>query len=192
MPKLYIISGCNGAGKSTSAYTILPEILNCNEFVNADNIAAGISPFSPDTVAFEAGRIMLQRIDQLVFQGVDFAIETTLSSKSYFFKMQDWQNQGYEIILIYIWLNSPELAFERIADRVNKGGHSIPKEIVLRRYYRRINNLFDFFIPIRNYWLIIDNSGAMPEMIAEGNKDIESEVFNKQIWLTIKKLYHEK
>ncbi len=86
MPKLYIISGCNGAGKSTSAYTILPEILNCNEFVNADNIAAGISPFSPDTVAFEAGRIMLQRIDQLVFQGVDFAIETTLSSKSYFFK----------------------------------------------------------------------------------------------------------
>jgi len=192
MPKLYIISGCNGAGKSTSAYTILPEILNCNEFVNADNIAAGISPFSPDTVAFEAGRIMLQRIDQLVFQGVDFAIETTLSSKSYFFKMQDWQNQGYEIILIYIWLNSPELAFERIADRVNKGGHSIPKEIVLRRYYRRINNLFDFFIPIRNYWLIIDNYGAMPEMIAEGNKDIESEVFNKQIWLTIKKLYHEK
>lgn len=192
MPKLYIISGCNGAGKSTSAYTILPEILNCNEFVNADNIAAGISPFSPDTVAFEAGRIMLQRIDQLVFQGVDFAIETTLSSKSYFFKMQDWQNQGYEIILIYIWLNSPELAFERIADRVNKGGHSMPKEIVLRRYYRGINNLFDFFIPISNYWLIIDNSGAMPEMIAEGNKDIESEVFNKQIWLTIKKLYHEK
>ncbi|MBK7227309.1 MAG: zeta toxin family protein [Ignavibacteriales bacterium] len=192
MPKIYIISGCNGAGKSTSAYTILPEILNCNEFVNADNIAAGISPFSPDSVAFEAGRIMLQRIDQLVFQGVDLAIETTLSSKSYFFKIQNWQKQGYEIVLIYIWLNSPELALERIADRVNKGGHSIPKETVIRRYYRGINNLFDLFIPVCDYWLIIDNSGGTPKMIAEGNKDVESEVFNKQIWLTIKDLYHEK
>lgn len=192
MPKIYLIAGCNGAGKSTSAYTLLPEILMCKEFVNADNIALGISPFSPDTAAIEAGRIMLQRIDQLLINKVDFAIETTLSSKSYFLKIVDWQQQGYEVILLYIWLNSVNLALERIADRVRKGGHNIPSDVVKRRFFRGIKNLFQYYIPASDYWLIVDNSGFTPSIVAEGFKQNEIEIINAEIWDSIKRIYNEK
>jgi len=192
MPKIYLIAGCNGAGKSTSAYTLLPEILMCKEFVNADNIALGISPFSPDTAAIEAGRIMLQRIDQLLINKVDFAIETTLSSKSYFLKIVDWQQHGYEVILLYIWLNSVNLALERIADRVRKGGHNIPSDVVKRRFFRGIKNLFQYYIPASDYWLIVDNSGFTPSIVAEGFKQNEIEIINAEIWDSIKRIYNEK
>ncbi|MBO9566302.1 MAG: zeta toxin family protein [Niastella sp.] len=126
MPNLYIIAGCNGAGKTTASFTILPEILNCKEFVNADSIAAGLSPFNPDNVALEAGRIMLQRINQLMNEKIDFAFETTLATRSYVQLIKRAQEIGYEVTLLFFWLNSPEIAVERVAKRVSKGGHHIP------------------------------------------------------------------
>ncbi len=115
---LYIIAGCNGAGKTTASFTILPEMLNCNEFVNADEIAKGLSPFQPETVAFEAGRIMLNRINELLEQQVDFAFETTLSSLTYQHTIKRAQEKGYFVTLIFFWLESIELAKERVKIRV--------------------------------------------------------------------------
>jgi predicted ABC-type ATPase len=192
LPKIYLIAGCNGAGKTTASFTMLPEMLNCKEFVNADNIALGLSPFQPENVSFEAGRMMLNRIEQLVRSKVDFAIETTLSSRNYLIRVRDWQKKGYEIILVYFWLNNPLLAIERIKDRVLKGGHSVPDEIVFRRYYKGIKNLFTYFIRICDYWLIVDNSAENPIMIAEGINEIELEIFNNQIWTQLKDIYNGK
>ena len=134
MSKLYIIAGCNGAGKTTASYTVLPEILECREFVNADEIAKGLSPFNPSSVAIEAGRLMLKRIGELLSAGVSFSVETTLSTRSYINLIQQAQNQGYSVSLIYFWLNSPELAIERVKQRVANGGHDVPAPIIRRRY----------------------------------------------------------
>jgi len=130
---LYIISGCNGAGKTTASYTVLPEVLDCREFVNADEIARGLSPFNPESVAIEAGRLMLQRIEDLLAKGETFSIETTLATKSYINLVRRAQSQGYTVRLLFFWLNSPELALLRIAERVSKGGHNISEPIVRRR-----------------------------------------------------------
>ena len=192
LPNLYVISDCNGAGKTTASFTMLPEMLDCKEFVNADNIASGISPFQPESVSFEAGRLMLQRIEQLINDRVDFAIETTLSSRNYPKKIEQWQKKGYEIILVYFWLNSPSLAIERINDRVKKGGHSVPDEIVIRRYYRGIKNLFEHFIKISDYWFVIDNSIETPEIVAEGISNIEIEIFNQYSWSRLKGIYDKR
>ena len=143
---LYIISGCNGAGKTTASYTVLPEILDCREFVNADEIARGLSPFNPESVAIEAGKLMLQRIEDLLAKDETFSIETTLATKSYIDLVRRAQAKGYVVKVLFFWLNSPELALLRIAERVSKGGHNIPEEIVRRRYSAGINNLFHLFM----------------------------------------------
>ncbi len=168
MPDLYIVSGCNGAGKTTASYTILPEMLHCKEFVNADNIAAGISPFNQEAVAFEAGRIMLQRINELISSGETFAFETTLSARSYISLISKAKTAGYNVTLIYFWLSSPEMAEQRVEQRVLNGGHNIPKDVIHRRYYRGISNLMKLFIPVCDLWLVIDNSNREFEIIAEG------------------------
>ncbi|MDE6688933.1 MAG: zeta toxin family protein, partial [Prevotella sp.] len=118
---LYIISGCNGAGKTTASYTVLPEILDCREFVNADEIARGLSPFNPESVAIEAGRLMLQRIEELLGKDVTFSIETTLATKSYINLVRNAQKQGYSVKLLFFWLRNPELAIQRVAERVENG-----------------------------------------------------------------------
>ena len=120
--QLYIISGCNGAGKTTASYTVLPEILLCKEFFNADEIAKGLSPFNPESMAIEAGRLMLKRIDELLAAKVSFSIETTLATRSYTRLIKRAQSEGYKVSLIYFWLNSPELAVNRVLQRVNEGG----------------------------------------------------------------------
>lgn len=181
MPNLYIISGCNGAGKTTASYTVLPELLKCNEFVNADNIAAGLSPFNPESVALEAGRIMLQRIKQLVSAQADFAFETTLSTKSYVSFIKYAQSQGYKITLLYFWLSSPQMAIDRVAKRVSLGGHYIPDDTVERRYYRGIKNLLFLYIPVCNDWILIDNQDAEPTLIAHGINSIKT-IINPDIW----------
>ena len=187
-----MIAGCNGAGKTTASFSLLPEILDCEEFVNADNIAAGISPFQPGKVAIEAGRLMLKRINDLIKMKVDFAIETTLSGHNYITKFKEFTENGYEVVLIYVWLNSPGLAIERIKNRVTKGGHFIEDEIVIRRYYRGLKNLFQHFIPDCEYWGIYDNSTQNTFMVAEGIKDIEIEIINNDIWESIKRAYNDK
>lgn len=135
MPNLYIIAGCNGAGKTTASYTILPEVLDCYEFVNADSIAAGLSPFSPETVAFEAGGIMLNRIRQLLDEQKDFAFETTLATRSYLPLIKDAKKRGYIVTLLYFSLSSPEVAIKRVAKRVAQGGHNIPIEVIIRQVF---------------------------------------------------------
>jgi predicted ABC-type ATPase len=192
MPTLYIISGCNGAGKTTASYTILPEILDCKEYVNADAIAAGLSPFQPEKVAFEAGRLMLERIDYLISQQIDFAIETTLSTKSYVQTIHKCKDLGYEIVLIYFWLRSTDLAIERIKERVERGGHHIPEDVVKRRYKRGSENLHNLFIPLCDYWLVVDNSENTPVQIAEGHESIDINVFNEETWKIIKSYSDEK
>jgi predicted ABC-type ATPase len=186
LPNLYIIAGCNGAGKTTASLTILPDILQCREFVNADYIAAGLSPFNVEAVALEAGRIMLHRIDELLELGADFAIETTLATRSYVSLIQRAQKLGYKVSLIYIWLNSPELALLRVAERVRKGGHNIPAHVVLRRYHRGIKNFFDLFMPVCDFWTVADNSLEGLNMIARGEAKLDNVVENTEIWSLIK------
>lgn len=139
--KLYIISGCNGAGKTTASFNILPEILNCQEFVNADEIARGLSPFRPDKVAIEAGRLMLSRIDELIQSNQDFSFETTLSTRSFINTIQIAKAKGYFVTLIFFWLDSIDLAKDRVQRRVAEGGHNIEPAVIERRYVSGIKNL---------------------------------------------------
>lgn len=183
---LYIISGCNGAGKTTASYTVLPEILNCKEFVNADEIARGLSPFNPSSVAIEAGKLMLQRIEELLKRNETFSIETTLATRSYVNLVKQAQEQGYSIRLLFFWLSTPELAVKRVAERVSKGGHDIPQDIIRRRYVAGINNLFKLFMPIVNYWAIFDNSETPRKKVAIGGKDSQTEIVNIELYNNIK------
>jgi predicted ABC-type ATPase len=181
MPNLYIIAGCNGAGKTTASFTILPEILKVREFVNADSIAAGLSPFNVESVAFEAGRIMLKRIQQLMEEKEDFAFETTLSTRSYASSIKKAKTKGYKISLLYFWLISPDFAKQRVAKRVSKGGHNIPDEVVGRRYYRGISNLLNLYTPIVDNWTVIDNMDVEPNIIVRGSKK-EEMILNSELW----------
>ena len=145
---LYIIAGCNGAGKTTASYTILPDILDCQEFVNADEIAKGLSPFMPEKVSLEAGRIMLKRINKLLLQKESFAFETTLSTRTYKNKIIEAKDCGYRVTLLFFWLQNIELAKERVKTRVFEGGHNVAAEIIERRYIKGIKNLFKIYLPI--------------------------------------------
>ena len=183
---LYIIAGCNGAGKTTASFTILPEILECKEFVNADEIAKGLSPFQPEKVAFEAGRIMLERINFLLKTNESFALETTLATKSYKSKLLWAQENGYNIKLLFFWLPSIEMAVERVAIRVSEGGHHIPKDVIERRYKRGIENLFNIYISLSSEWFIFDNSKNELEEIANGSFEDINEILQKEKFDLIK------
>lgn len=187
MPNLYIIAGSNGAGKTTASYTVLPEMLDCKEFVNADEIAKGLSPFQPEKVAIEAGRIMIGRIKDLVEKRVDFAFETTLSTKSYRQLINNCKALGYNVTLVYFWLNSVELAIERVRHRVLSGGHNIPNETIVRRYHSGIINLSKIYMPICDYWMIFDNSDYPSKLIADGFNEQETKVYDDLIYNKIVK-----
>jgi len=182
MANLYIISGCNGAGKTTASYTVIPDLLHCREFVNADEIAKGISPFQPETVAIEAGRIMLKRIGDLLRLKFTFAFETTLASKSYVNLIHEAHLKGYEVTLVYFWLNAPELALERIKNRVESGGHNVAEETVIRRYYSGLANLSKLYLPICDDWMIIDNSEPPFKLVAEGSKNKFAEIYDREVY----------
>jgi len=163
---LYIVAGCNGAGKTTASYTILPEILNCREFVNADEIARGLSPFQPEKAAIEASRIMLKRMAELLQNNESFAFETTLAAKSYKNTILAAKQKGYDVTLLFLWLQSANLAKSRVKARVITGGHNVEMEVIERQYITGIQNLFDIYIPICDTVLIIDNSFGKHEIIA--------------------------
>lgn len=188
---LYIIAGCNGAGKTTASFTILPEILDCKEFVNADEIAKGLSPFQPEKVAFEAGRIMLHRINELLETNKIFAFETTLATKSYKSKIKIAQEKNYKVILLFFWLQDVDLAIERVKTRVKEGGHNIEIEVIRRRYVNGISNLFNIYLPIANEVMIFDNSFGKPELIAEKTLDTEIDIINNIKYNRLKKYYDE-
>ena len=171
--KLYIVAGCNGAGKTTASFTLLPEIWDCNEFVNADEIARGLSPLNPESVAMQAGRIMLARIDELLQLGKTFSIETTLATRSYVQLIKKAHAMGYVVHLLFFWLNSPEVAIQRVAKRVSEGGHNIPCEIVRRRYNLGIANFFNLYKDIVDTWMLVDNASNPRVIVATEERIIE-------------------
>ena len=150
---------------------MLPNLLDCKEFINADEIAKGLSPFQPESASIEAGRIMLSRIKEKLRLGEDFAIETTLAPKSYVKLIHDAHEAGYFVTLMYFWLNSPELAILRVLERIRKGGHFVAPDVVRRRYDAGKRNLFSLYTPISDYWILIDNSDIPFEIVAEGNRE---------------------
>lgn len=166
--KIIIIAGPNGAGKTTFAAEFLPKEANCPIFVNADLIAAGLSPFAPENVAFRAGRLMLAEIHHHVQQDRNFAFETTLSGRRYAKFIPAWQSLGYIIKLFFLRLASPELAVARVQQRVREGGHSIPESIIQRRFTTGLRNFDMLYKPIVNQWALYDNSGGEPLLIQEG------------------------
>ena len=152
MPNLYIIAGPNGAGKTTASYNLFPQLFHCETFVNADEIAKGLSPFNPEKAAFEAGKLMLQQIKKNLKLKIDFALETTLSTKYYFKLVKDAKASDYNVILVFLWLKSPKIAKQRVKMRVKKGGHNIPSEVIERRYMRGLKN-FKTFANIVDEWI---------------------------------------
>jgi predicted ABC-type ATPase len=189
MPNIYIIAGCNGAGKTTASFTVLPEMLNCNIFINADEIARGLSPLKPELSSIEAGRIMLKKIKAQIPKKEDFAFETTLSSRTFRNTIYYARKFGYAITLVYFWLNSVELAHERVETRVIEGGHHVRRDVIERRYYAGLDNLFNIYIPLCDYWMVFDNSQKMStELIAEGMKSESVEIKNNAKFAHLKSL----
>ena len=185
MPNFCILAGPNGGGKTTAAYTLLPEVLDVRNFVNADEIARGLSPFDVEAVAFEAGRIMLHRIDHLLANGADFAIETTLSTRSYVQTIRRAKALGYTVTLVFVYLSSPELAVNRVAKRVAAGGHNIPEAIIRRRYDRALRNLVTLYMPVCDYFILINNSGEAVTEVAAGGVNEATVVFDAACWQQI-------
>ena len=187
--QLYIIAGCNGAGKTTASFTILPEVLDCKEFINADEIAKGLSPFQPESVTMQAGRIMLARMDELLQKGETFAFETTLATKSYKQKIEWAQANDYEVTLLFFWLDSPNMAKKRVAQRVAEGGHSIPSETIERRYHNGIANLFAIYIDMVDICYIFDNSEGRKELIAQKERHKDIVIYNNDKFNLMKNNY---
>ena len=182
-PNLYIIAGPNGAGKTTAAYNLLPEVLHCPNFVNADEIARGLSPFAPETVSFQAGRIMLQRIDELLPRKVDFAIETTLSTRSYVQLVRRAQALGYKVHLIFFFLENEEQAIARVAQRVSNGGHDIPEADIRRRFKRGIYNLLNLYMPICDSVLVYNNMKTPAQLVARKKSQADNiDVIESKMW----------
>ena len=189
--QLYIIAGCNGAGKTTASFTILPEVLDCKEFINADEIAKGLSPFQPESVAMQAGRIMLARMDELLQKGETFAFETTLATKSYKQKIEWAQANGYEVTLLFFWLRNVTMAKERVAQRVAEGGHSIPSQTIERRYHNGIANLFAIYMDMVDICYIFDNSEGERTPIAKKYKGEKEIIYNTDLYNQMKNSYEK-
>ncbi|MGV0106673.1 Zeta toxin family protein [Nostoc sp. DSM 114160] len=186
MPSLYIIGGANGSGKTTVSMSLLPNFLDCFEYVNADAIAAGLSPLNPDSMAMEAGRLMIMRLRTLSNSGSDFAFETTLAARSFAPFIIDCRAKGYTINLIYFWLQSVDLAVERVAARVASGGHSIPEDVIRRRYQQGRINLISLYLPLCDRWIIYDNSNNDTRLVAEYRRGQQLVVYENAIWNQIR------
>ena len=168
MPKMYIISGCNGSEKTTASYTMLPEMFQCADFVNSDEFAKGLSPFDPDRASIEASRYMLLKIRYMMDRGKDFTVETTLATRSLKKLILRAQKQGYTVTVLYFWLNSPELAIARVKARVAAGGHNVPEPVIRRRYRTGLLYLFEDYMPLVDQWILADNSEIPFSVIAQG------------------------
>ena len=186
MPDVFVIGGPNGAGKSTTAREMLPAFVGCVEFVNADEIARGLSAFRPETVALAAGRAMLNRLNELARQRIDFAFETTLASRSFAPWLKQRQQEGFNVNLIYLWLPAVELAVERVTQRVKAGGHHVPEPDIRRRYERGRMNFIELYAPLADTWEVYDNSGFEPYLIAFGGRDESTTVLEREHWQSIK------
>ena len=170
MPRMYIISGCNGSGKTTASYTLLPELLDCSEFVNSDEFAKSLAPFHPETAYITASRYMLKKLRYLFTRREDFCIETTLATRSLLKTVRMAQDQGYFVTVVYLWLRSPEIAIKRVAARVEAGGHDVAPDVIRRRYYTGLEYFFDLYSPVCDKWMLVDNSDNDFRIVAEGTR----------------------
>jgi predicted ABC-type ATPase len=181
MPDLYLFGGPNGAGKTTIALKVLPA-LGCEHFVNADMVAAGLSPLNTEEAALQAGVLMMKRVWELAANGVNFGSESTLAARSWVRLIKRCQESGYRFNLFYIWLPSVEIAIERVASRVRSGGHDIPEETIRRRYIAGLQNFKDLYLPLADRWTVLDNTFVEARMVAQGKRDETPIVLMPDVW----------
>ena len=182
-PHVVIIAGPNGAGKTTLAPLLLRDTFGVMEYVNADAIALGLSAFQPEKVALEAGRIMLRHLHTLAAQRRTFAFESTLATRSYAPWIRQLCQQGYAFHVLFLWLRSPELAVQRVKERVRLGGHDVPEVIVRRRYQYGIRNFFDLYLPLATSWSVYDNSVSQaPPLLATGKGNALPTFYQSELW----------
>ncbi len=189
MKNMYIISGCNGAGKTTAAFYMLPEMLECKEFINLDEIARGLSPFNPDSMIYPAVRIQHERINMLLKKEDNFAVETTLSALTYIEKVFLAQKNYFIVNLLFFWLNSVELAKERVRKRVSEGGHDVPDDVIERRYERGLFNFFNHYLPICDNIMFFDNSEEKPRLIMGKVLDNKMDIYDKELYYFLENKY---
>jgi len=180
-PILYVVAGPNGAGKTTFAKRFLPHYARCLDFINPDLIAGGLSPFAPERVRLEAGRLMLMKMHQYASAGRSFAIETTLAGRSYLPMFKRLKARSYSMHLFYLWLPSVDLAVRRVADRVRQGGHNIPESDIRRRFSKSLHNLFQLYRPVFDSLHFFDNSGNVPRLIFEEWESM-IKVYDKELY----------
>ncbi len=193
MPHIIIIAGANGAGKTSAAPAILRDALHVSDYVNADIIAQGLCGFAPNQAAFEAGRIMLTRLQQLAKERANFAFETTLASKTFATWISGLKEQGYYFHLTYLWLKNPELAISRVTERVKLGGHDVPEPTIRRRYHGSLKNFFNLYQPLTNSWQFYDNSNSNQlNLIASGIGTQALTINDSYTWKTILEAHNEK
>jgi predicted ABC-type ATPase len=180
-PTIYVIGGPNGVGKTTFANEFLPHYVRCNEFLNADLIAAGLSPYMPESQNVRASQLMLERMQDLVSKRKTFAFETTLAARSYRQMILEWKELGYRIHLFFLWLPNPDMAVLRVANRVKQGGHNIPEHTIRQRYTRGIQNFQSLYRPIVDCWSCMDGSKLPPKLLAQSLGDT-LEVFDALRW----------
>lgn len=170
--KIVVIAGPNGAGKTTFAREFLPHEADCPLFVNADLIAEGISPFSPEHSGFHAGRLMIEEIKRHVLHSESFAFETTLSGRTYAKMIPDWQQLGYKVKLVFLYLPDVRIAIERVKNRVRQGGHNVPEKTIRRRYEKGWYNFQNIYKQLADAWVLFDNAGITPKLLDKGGRDI--------------------
>jgi predicted ABC-type ATPase len=180
-----MLGGPNGAGKTTAAASLLPNALGIREFVNADEIARGLSPFNAEGTAITAGRLMIERIQALARAGESFAFETTCAGRGYARLLRMCRAAGYRLSLVFLWLPSPEAALARVAQRVREGGHGVPDDVVVRRYTAGLRNMRRLYLPLVDVGLIYDNSGAGRVLIAEKSLDAPLVAHDPARWALI-------
>jgi len=168
-PRCIVIAGPNGAGKTTLARELLGNAASAIRFVNADLLAAGLSPLQPESAAVQAGKLLLSEIDRLAKARNDFAFETTLSGKGHAKRLLELKKQGYHVTIIFIQRNSPRLAVRRVESRVRQGGHGVPKADILRRFDRGLRNFSETYRLIADAWVVYDNSGEYPRLLESGS-----------------------
>jgi predicted ABC-type ATPase len=167
-PTIYLIAGCNGAGKTTFAKEFLPKEVKCLRFLNADEMARGLSPLDPSAGAVKAARLLLGEVHEAIRDGETFGLESTISGVTYVRLLRDAQRRGYAVKLFYLWLPSAEVAVRRVRERVRKGGHDVPAADVRRRFERSLRNLARHYLPLADEWRILDNSGSLARLVADG------------------------
>lgn len=166
----FIVAGPNGAGKTTFAHTYLPVDVKCFNFINADLIAAGISPLRPENAGMDAGRILLRKMDEFVRDGAIFCFESTLSGKAYANRIRKMKADGYRVVIFYLKIASPDLAVIRVQERVNEGGHAVPEYDIRRRFDKSWANFRDLYRPLADKWIMFDNSGERPFILDESHE----------------------